>query len=197
MPWIENERLSPGEKINIREENKSKGFKAGETGFPIWTVVTMPEVLPFWKTEIHTMFMSMPLVYVHACWKYSSSRCRRGLGIWWKRMNSFTRSICMWYLAVPEYSLWIIADTFPKMLAYISAGLDKKQSYGGRLHFGFILSSENLKYIDIFYYLNPVVRIYHWPTGKKNKLSQYCHKFYNFDDKSGEEKSPNSPWILN
>lgn len=150
MPWIENERLSPGEKINIREENKSKGFKAGETGFPIWTVAIMPEVLPFWKTEIHTMFMSMPLVYVHACWKYSSSRCLRGLGIWWKRMNSFTRSICMWYLAVPEYSLWIIADTFPKMLAYISAGLDKKQSYRGRLHLGIFISCQSLKFVDFF-----------------------------------------------
>lgn len=36
-------------------------------------------------------------------------------------MNSLTRSICRWYLAVPEYNLWMIADTFPKMLAYISA----------------------------------------------------------------------------
>lgn len=44
----------------------------------------------------------------------------------------------MWYLAVPEYSLWIIADTFPKMLAYIRARLDKKQSYGGRLHVGIL-----------------------------------------------------------
>lgn len=69
-----------------------------------------------------TMFMSMPLVYVQACWKYSSSLCLSGFGIWWKRMNSLTRSICRWYLAVPEYNLWMIADTFPKMLAYIRAG---------------------------------------------------------------------------
>lgn len=68
-----------------------------------------------------TMFMSMPLVYVQACWKYSSSLCLSGFGIWWKRMNSLTRSICRWYLAVPEYNLWMIADTFPKMLAYIRA----------------------------------------------------------------------------
>lgn len=85
------------------------------------------------KANVHTMFMSMPLVYVHACWKYSSSLCLNGLGIWWKRMNSFTRSICMWYRAVPEYSLWIIADTFPKMLAYINAGVkikEEKQAVG-------------------------------------------------------------------
>ena len=62
-------------------------------------------------------------------------------------MNSFTRSICMWYLAVPEYSLWIIADTFPKMLAYISAGLNKKQSYGGKAALGDIISCQNLKYV--------------------------------------------------
>lgn len=79
------------------------------------TVVTLA---PFSRT----MFMSMPLVYVHACWKYSSSLCRSGFGIWWKRMNSLTRSIWRWYLAVLEYSLWMMADTFPKMLAYIRAG---------------------------------------------------------------------------
>lgn len=28
-----------------------------------------------------TEFMSIPFVYVHACWKYSSSRCRNGFGI--------------------------------------------------------------------------------------------------------------------
>lgn len=138
MPWIENETLSPGEKINIQEkETKARGSKLARLAFH-WAIAVTPAELLFWETEIHTMFMSMPLVYVHACWKYSSSRCLRGLGIWWKRMNSFTLSICMWYLAVPEYSLWIIAETFPKMLAYIRAGLDKKQSYGETLHLGII-----------------------------------------------------------
>lgn len=28
----------------------------------------------------------------------------------------------MWYRAVPEYSRWMMAETFPKMLAYIKAG---------------------------------------------------------------------------
>lgn len=95
----------------------------------------------------NTEFMSMPFVYVQACWKYSSKRCRSGFGIyfwiklvmrmvsiknsgqtflpkltWWNRMNSLTRSICVWYLVVPEYSRCIIADTLPKILAYISAG---------------------------------------------------------------------------
>lgn len=78
-------------------------------------------------TSSRTMFMSMPLVYVQACWKYSSSRCLSGFGIWWKRMNSLTRSIWRWYLAVPEYNLWMMADTFPKMLAYIRAGREAKQ----------------------------------------------------------------------
>lgn len=31
-----------------------------------------------------TEFMSIPFVYVHACWKYSSKRWRSGLGICWK-----------------------------------------------------------------------------------------------------------------
>lgn len=36
-----------------------------------------------YKYKVHcfgTMFMSMPFVYVHACWKYSSSRCLSGFG---------------------------------------------------------------------------------------------------------------------
>ena len=78
-------------------------------------------------TSSRTMFMSMPLVYVQACWKYSSSLCLSGFGIWWKRMNSLTRSIWRWYLAVPEYNLWMMADTFPKMLAYIRAGREARQ----------------------------------------------------------------------
>lgn len=43
-----------------------------------------------------TAFMSMPFVYDQACWKYSSSRWRRPPGIWWKRMNSLTRSSWVW-----------------------------------------------------------------------------------------------------
>lgn len=75
----------------------------------------------------------------------------------------------MWYLAVPEYSLWIIADTFPKMLAYINAGLDKKQSYGGKTALGDIISCQNLKMQIFFFFfnLNPFVRVYHWPVGNK------------------------------
>lgn len=74
----------------------------------------------------------------------------------------------MWYLAVPEYSLWIIADTFPKMLAYISAGLDKKESYGGKTALGDIISCQNLKMQTFFFFnLNPFVRAYHWPVGNK------------------------------
>ena len=34
------------------------------------------------------------------------------------------------------------------MLAYISAGLDKKQSYGGKTALGDIISCQNLKYVD-------------------------------------------------
>lgn len=58
-------------------------------------------------------------MYDHACWKYSSRRCRRGFGIWWNRINSLTCAIWRWYLAVPEYNRWMIADTLPKILAYI------------------------------------------------------------------------------
>lgn len=29
-----------------------------------------------------TEFISIPFVYVHACWKYSSKRCRNGFGIY-------------------------------------------------------------------------------------------------------------------
>lgn len=58
-------------------------------------------------------------------WKYSSRRCLKGFGIWWNRMNSRTLSICVWYLAVPEYNLWMIADTFPNILAYMRAGEKK------------------------------------------------------------------------
>lgn len=48
------------------------------------------------KSLILTAFMSIPLVYDHSCWKYSSSRCLRGFGIWWKRMNSRTLIIWAW-----------------------------------------------------------------------------------------------------
>lgn len=34
------------------------------------------------------------------------------------------------YLAVPEYSLWMIAETFPKILAYIRAEIEDGE-YGG------------------------------------------------------------------
>ncbi|TNN66039.1 hypothetical protein EYF80_023795 [Liparis tanakae] len=43
-----------------------------------------------------TAVMSVPLVSDQACWKLSSSRCLRGLGIWWKRMNSRTLIIWAW-----------------------------------------------------------------------------------------------------
>ena len=32
-----------------------------------------------------------------------------------------------WYLAVPEYSLWIMALTLPKILAYMRAGRRKRE----------------------------------------------------------------------
>lgn len=150
---------------------------------------------------LSTEFMSMPFVYVQACWKYSSNLCRNGFGIyfnenfkvsmmelfkncccllkydkvdvlclfilfvilhsntsiclddknvkvlwnwntcmekfhlhtWWKRINSLTRSICVWYLAVPEYNLCIIADTLPNILAYISATKEKKCQFSNSM----------------------------------------------------------------
>lgn len=51
-------------------------------------------------------------------------------------MNSFTRSICRWYLAVPEYNLWMMADTFPKMLAYIRARREATEG-NGEAHDGY------------------------------------------------------------
>lgn len=38
---------------------------------------------------------------------------------WWNRINSLSLDISVWYLAVPEYNLWIIADTLPNTEAYI------------------------------------------------------------------------------
>lgn len=61
-------------------------------------------------------------------------------------MNSRTRSICVWYLAVPEYNLWIIAETFPKMLAYIRAG--KEETLGrGWVRFSFYLHPTSMTHI--------------------------------------------------
>lgn len=94
-----------------------------------------------------TIFMSMPLVYVQACWKYSSSLCLSGFGIWWKRMNSLTRSIWRWYLAVPEYNLWMMADTFPKMLAYIRAGREATEV------------TVEYRWVHLFIYITPTLGV--------------------------------------
>lgn len=55
---------------------------------------------------------------------------RHYLLTWWNRINSRTRSIWVWYLAVPEYNRWIIAETLPNILAYMRAkelnGKDKE-----------------------------------------------------------------------
>ena len=49
-------------------------------------------------------------------------------------MNSLILSICEWYRVVPEYSLVIMADTLPKMVAYIRAAREtrKNMRHGGR-----------------------------------------------------------------
>lgn len=93
---------------------------------------------------LSTEFMSMPLVYVQACWKYSSSRCLNGFGIWWKRMNSRTLSICVWYLAVPEYNRWMMAETLPNILAYMRAA--SKYNYFEKL-----ISAADLEYVLTLY----------------------------------------------
>lgn len=77
------------------------------------------------------------------------------------------------------------------MLAYISAGLNKKQSYGGRLDFGNIVSCQSLKYVN-FYLSQFSHEDLPLALGGKKWSSQCSFKFYNFDDKSGEEKSLNS-----
>ena len=46
-----------------------------------------------------------------------------------KKMNPSLRNTYV-HLAVPEYSLWMIADTFPKILAYIRAEIEDGE-YGG------------------------------------------------------------------
>jgi len=74
-----------------------------------------------YKQVSQTVFISMPFVYDQACWKYSSRRFRRGLGIWWNLMNSRNRFISLWYLAVPAYNRCIIAETLPNIIAYINA----------------------------------------------------------------------------
>lgn len=73
------------------------------------------------KGDILFFFKEKP----HVTWKYSSRRCLSGFGIWWNLMNSRTLSIWVWYLAVPEYNRWMIADTLPNMLAYMSATQDQ------------------------------------------------------------------------
>lgn len=59
-------------------------------------------------------------------WVQRSIKLTKHLLTWWNRMNSRTRSICVWYLAVPEYSRWIIADTLPNILAYMRAENEMK-----------------------------------------------------------------------
>ena len=47
---------------------------------------------------LRTMFMSIPFVYVQACWKYSSSRCFSGLGIC-MQSELFQLLIYSWYFS--------------------------------------------------------------------------------------------------
>jgi hypothetical protein len=100
-----------------------------------------------------TIFISIPLVYDHACWKYSSNLCRNGFGIWWKRMNSLIRIIWIWYLDVPEYSLWMMAETLPKILAYINAERYNKKLWK-KWHSSMTKNTINKKLPKILAYIN-------------------------------------------
>ena len=56
------------------------------------------------------------------------------------------------------------------MLAYISAGLDKKTKLGGKdCTWGYYILSEsqNADFFFFFCNLNPFVRGYYWPVGNK------------------------------
>ena len=60
------------------------------------------------------------LVFGRTCWIPSLSAWQNGT--WHQHQSRGMRSLQPWtYLAVPEYSLWMMADTLPKILAYISA----------------------------------------------------------------------------
>lgn len=62
---------------------------------------------------LSTEFISMPFVYVQACWKYSSKRCRNGFGIW--KIFKFVRNQLqrnaspdiILYHFVPDEIVWI------------------------------------------------------------------------------------------
>ena len=64
------------------------------------------------------------LVFGRTCWIPSLSAWQNGT--WHQHQSRGMRSLRPWtHLAVPEYSLWMMADTLPKILAYISARNDK------------------------------------------------------------------------
>lgn len=87
---------------------------------------------------VHTEPISWPLVWYHECWMHCSSLCLRPAGIWWNRSNSRIFCICWWYRAVPEYNRWIMALTFPNMLAYIKAEMNR---------FKMVISSNKIPFV--------------------------------------------------
>ena len=68
---------------------------------------------------LRTMFMSIPFVYVQACWKYSSSRCFSGLGIC-MQSELFQLLIYSWYFshAILEF-LCCVLCFFPYLIKLI------------------------------------------------------------------------------
>ncbi|KAG7272661.1 hypothetical protein CRUP_008489 [Coryphaenoides rupestris] len=66
-----------------------------------------------------------------ACWKYSSSRCRSPPGIWWKRMNSLTRSI--WPQTTTLIGLLKTARLL--RLVRVARKLDRYSEYGAAVLF--------------------------------------------------------------
>ena len=66
-------------------------------------------------------------------------------------VEMYKKNGVMNYLAVPEYSLWMIADTFPKMLAYIRAEKFKLESFCMRR----ILKRWKVRGVLIFSPFNP------------------------------------------
>lgn len=71
------------------------------------------------ESQIQVKLNSIQTWIIHT--QIEDENMRLYLLTWWNRMNSRTRSIWVWYLAVPEYNRWIIAETLPKILAYIRA----------------------------------------------------------------------------
>lgn len=70
---------------------------------------------------IPTSLASMPLLTDHVVWKYSSMRCLICWGRRWTRMKSFRSFMRVWYKERLEYIRWMMAVTFPKTRACMSA----------------------------------------------------------------------------